>query len=231
MLTAKINGEHIVNKIVEALGENYKVKFDPKMNVLNSANYGVPQIRKRVIIIGVRKDINIEPEEMYASVIKTHFDPEMSDKEREGLKQYATVKDAIGELPALRPGEGESKIPFKYSMGNEFLQRIGSKDLSELMDHVARNHNDMDIAKWCAGKKKMVKGGVSEKNITKMKLRPGDLVFQTGAKNGRYKGIYHVEMFVGYRCYGFSGNTPMLMPCWTARYDGYAYGAKLVGRP
>ena len=88
-----------------------------------------------------------------------------------------------------------------------------------------------DIAKWCAGKKKMVKGGVSEKNITKMKLRPGDLVFQTGAKNGRYKGIYHVEMFVGYRCYGFSGNTPMLMPCWAARYDGYAYGAKLVGRP
>ena len=80
-------------------------------------------------------------------------------------------------------------------------------------------------------KKKMVKGGVSEKNITKMKLRPGDLVFQTGAKNGRYKGIYHVEMFVGYRCYGFNGSTPMLMPCWAARYDGYAYGAKLVGRP
>lgn len=45
MLTAKINGEHIVNRIVEALGENYNVKFDPKMNVLNSANYGVPQIR------------------------------------------------------------------------------------------------------------------------------------------------------------------------------------------
>ena len=45
MLTAKINGEHIVNKIVEALSENYKVKLDPKINVLNSANYGVPQIR------------------------------------------------------------------------------------------------------------------------------------------------------------------------------------------
>lgn len=150
MLTAKINGEHIVNKIVEALGENYKVKFDPKMNVLNSANYGVPQIRKRVIIIGVRNDISMEPEEMYASIIKTHFDPEMSEKEREGLKKYVTVKDAIGELPALRPGQGESKIPFKYSMGNEFLQRIGSKDLHELMDHVARNHNDKDIARYTA---------------------------------------------------------------------------------
>ena len=47
MLTAKIYGEHIVDKIVEALSENYKVKFDSKMNVLNSANYGVPQIRKK----------------------------------------------------------------------------------------------------------------------------------------------------------------------------------------
>lgn len=36
-----------------------------------------------------------------------------------------------------------------------------------------------DIAKWCAGKKKMVKGGVSEKNITKMKLRPATMGMPT----------------------------------------------------
>ena len=148
LLTAKINGEHIVNKIVAALGENYKVKFDPKLNVLNSANYGVPQIRKRVIIIGVRKDINIEPEEIYASVIKTHYDPEMSDEERKGLKKYVTVREAIEELPFLRPGEGEAIVPFKYSFSNEYLQRIGSESLTELHDHVARNHNDKDIARY-----------------------------------------------------------------------------------
>ena len=150
LLTAKINGEHIINKIVAALGENYKVKFDPKLNVLNSANYGVPQIRKRVIIIGVRKDINIEPEEMYASVLKTHYDPEMPNEERTGLKKYITVRDAIGELPFLRPGEGEPSVPFMYSFENEYLQRIGSADLTELNDHVARNHNDKDIARYTA---------------------------------------------------------------------------------
>lgn len=148
LLTAKINGEHIVNKIVAALGENYKVKFEPKMNVLNSANYGVPQIRKRVIIIGVRNDIDIEPEEMYAAIEKTHFDPEMSDKEREGLKKYVTVRDAIGELPKLRPGEGSPIVDYKYSLSNEFLRRIGNPELNELRDHVARNHNDMDIQRY-----------------------------------------------------------------------------------
>lgn len=149
MLTAKINGEHIVNKIVEALGENYKVKFDPKINVLNSANYGVPQIRKRVIIIGVRKDINIEPEEMYAGITKTNYDPEMSDEEKEGLEKYVTVRDAIGELPPIKPGGGEKEIPFESKKDNEFLKKIASDD-GILRDHVARNHNDKDIERYTA---------------------------------------------------------------------------------
>lgn len=147
MLTAKINGEHIVNKIVAALGENYKVKFDPKLNVLNSANYGVPQIRKRVIIIGVRKDIDIEPEEMYAGIIKTNYDPEMSEEERAGLKKYVTVRDAIAELPAVKPGGGEKEIHFESAKNNEFLQKIASED-GILHDHVARNHNEKDIERY-----------------------------------------------------------------------------------
>ena len=149
MLTAKINGEHIVNKIVEALSENYKVKFDPKINVLNSANYGVPQIRKRVIIIGVRKDIDIEPEEMYAGITKTHYDPELCEDERNELIKYVTVREAIEELPAVRPGEGEQEIQFVSKKNNEFLKRIASNE-NILRDHVARNHNDKDIERYIA---------------------------------------------------------------------------------
>lgn len=148
LLTAKINGRHILNRIIEALGENYKVRFDPEVNVLNSANYGVPQIRKRVIIIGVRKDLKAEPEEMYAAIIKTHYDPEMPERDRAGLKKYVTVRDAISELPFLRPGEGAASVPFQYSLDNEFLQKIGSADLTELHDHIARKHNDRDIERY-----------------------------------------------------------------------------------
>lgn len=150
ILTAKINGKHIIERIIKALGENYKVKFDPKMIVLNSANYGVPQIRKRVIIIGVRKDLDISPEEMYAGIIKTHFDPEMSEEESKGLKHFVTVRDAIEELPALQPGGGKPEVEFKYSRDNEFLQRITPEDCNILRDHIARNHNDKDIERYVA---------------------------------------------------------------------------------
>lgn len=89
------------------------------------------------------------------------------------------------------------------------------------------------IGQWCAQKKKLVKGGLSQTNIDKMKLKAGDLMFETGANNGRYKGIYHVEMIVGYSCQGFDQNgKPILKVKWANRPDGcYGCGGQMVGRP
>jgi len=148
ILTTKINGKHIIDEIMKALSENYKVKFDPGMIVLNSANYGVPQIRKRVIIIGVRNDIDIEPEEIYAGIKKTHYDPEMTALERKGLKKYVTVRDALEELPKLEPGGGTPEMDFIPSRKNEFLRKICKKNQAVLLDHVARNHNQKDIERY-----------------------------------------------------------------------------------
>lgn len=150
LLTAKINGEHIIDRIFQALGEHYNVKYDPKMMVLNAANYGVPQIRKRVIIIGVRNDIDIKPEEIYEDIIKTHYDPEMNSDEAKGLKKYVTVRDAIEELPPIYPGGGSPEIYFKSKRENEFLQKIRFANDTVLRDHVARNHNDKDIERYIA---------------------------------------------------------------------------------
>lgn len=81
-----------------------------------------------------------------------------------------------------------------------------------------------DIAKWCAGHKKIVKGN-AYKNIQKMKFRPGALTFKTGYNNGRYKGIYHVEMFTGYTFEGFdSKGKAVIGTKWAARVDNYQYG-------
>lgn len=43
-------------------------------------------------------------------------------------------------------------------------------------------------------------------NYEKRKFQVGDLLFETGANNGRYKGIYHVEMFGGYSFGYFESN-------------------------
>jgi hypothetical protein len=91
-----------------------------------------------------------------------------------------------------------------------------------------------DLGKWIVQKKKKVKGGLSYKNVQSMKLNAGDLMFETGENNGRYKGIYHVEMITGYNCIGFySDGTPELVLTWASRSDGaYGYSTSyIVGRP
>ena len=50
-----------------------------------------------------------------------------------------------------------------------------------------------DLAKWCADKGYVKLNG----KIKYSKMMPGDLIFECGADNGRYKGIYHVDLYVG----------------------------------
>lgn len=90
-----------------------------------------------------------------------------------------------------------------------------------------------DIGKWCVTHHKTIKGGVSQTNVNQMKLNAGDLMFETGAENGRYRGIYHVEMITGYSCQGFDRKgRPYLLVKWASKPDGYYYPTRqMVGRP
>ncbi len=89
-----------------------------------------------------------------------------------------------------------------------------------------------DIAKWCAKHKKAVTNSYTWKHVQEMKLRPGDLLFKTGENNGRYKGIYHVEMFVGYSVSYFDqSGKPVLSEMWAARPAGYGGGGYPIARP
>lgn len=148
LLSAKLKGKKIITKILKELGKNYNLLEKPEDMVLNSCDYGVPQLRKRVILIGVRKDLSISPKEIYQGIIKTHYHPDDSPLSRNGKKKYVTVKDAIGDLPALKPGEGEKTIDFTPSVSNEFINRIRSKKQEVLLDHVSRTHNQSDRKRY-----------------------------------------------------------------------------------
>lgn len=145
LLSARVNGKPIMPSIMSALGNSYKLINDPNILVHNTADYGVPQIRKRVIIMGVRKDITTkEAMDLYNGVVKTHWNPETDVVERKGLKKFVSVKDAIGDLPSVEPGEDASTNSYDYPCNNAFLKRIGKTGIYPLMDHIARKHNALD---------------------------------------------------------------------------------------
>ncbi len=144
LLNAKVEGSLIFPRVINALGQSYKLISDPEILVHNTADYGVPQIRKRVIIMGVRNDIDKDVMQLYNDVVKTHWNPEVPAIERIGRKQFVNVMQAIGDLPPVEPGHDASTEEFNYPCDNEFLKRIGNPGLHPLMDHIARNHNDLD---------------------------------------------------------------------------------------
>lgn len=145
LLSAQVNGKHIFPEIIKALGSSYKVIDSPEYLVHNTANYGVPQLRKRVIIMGVRKDLNNkEVIDLYNSVKPTHWSPDTTDAGKLGLKKFISVQEAIGDLPSVEPGQDASTPAYNYPCDNSFLKRIGKKGISPLYDHIARKHNELD---------------------------------------------------------------------------------------
>lgn len=80
-----------------------KMKYVVVDDILNSADYGVPQIRKRFVLHAVRIDIHkelIEAGFEFGLPAATH-----SGKEVDGLLPWKTVREAIGDLPEIRAGE------------------------------------------------------------------------------------------------------------------------------
>jgi DNA (cytosine-5)-methyltransferase 1 len=98
------NGEFIINHLIndfENLGYNFENESGRKYFLLNAADYGVPQIRERVILVGVRK---CWKDMIIPNMVPTHYDPN-SENSKElrklGLLPHVTVYDAIGDLPKL----------------------------------------------------------------------------------------------------------------------------------
>ena len=69
-------------------------------------------------------------------------------KEKKGKKKYATVKDAIYDLPSIKPGEGEKKVKHRVAKWNKYLSKIRSKNENVLLDHVSRTHNEKDRKRY-----------------------------------------------------------------------------------
>ncbi len=150
LLDTEVKGKSIFKMILRRLRRNYKVLGDENTIVLNATNYGVPQQRKRVILLGVRKDIEVTPQKVYASIIKTHYLPDASDAEKKGLKKYITVREAIGDLPHLQQGEGSLKATYTntYSNCNEYVKLMRNHNDNVLRDHIARKNNEKDVERY-----------------------------------------------------------------------------------
>ncbi|PIP73041.1 MAG: DNA (cytosine-5-)-methyltransferase, partial [Candidatus Lloydbacteria bacterium CG22_combo_CG10-13_8_21_14_all_47_15] len=108
--------------LFESLGYNVQYKL------LNAADYGAPQIRERVVIIGSKLQTNFQYPE------PTHYNPEeMPSLFNKKLKPYLTLEEAISDLPFIKSNEEN----FEYSSEpqNDFQKFMRKNAPAKLMDH------------------------------------------------------------------------------------------------
>ena len=130
----------MIKRDFEELG--YKVDY----KILNAADYGVPQARERVIIIGNRLNLeNIYPEPTHAN-LKQHIDLFNFEEVAitSDLLPYVTVKDAIGHLSDIRLRDEaftlNGKIIYNHiaseKVNDKFWARKYPVDQAEICDYL-----------------------------------------------------------------------------------------------
>lgn len=83
---------------IEFNGKTYQYRV--AYQILNSADFGVPQFRERIFIVGNRLNVDFEfPRATHGNINSERVVDLFGNK----LKPYVTVEDAIGNLPPATP--------------------------------------------------------------------------------------------------------------------------------
>ncbi len=123
-------GELLKSIILLFKSLGYKVDY----KVLNSADFGAPQIRERVIIIGTKLDAKY----MYPE--PTRYNPEDGiNLLNQELKPYLTLREAIGDLAFIK--SSEECFVYATEPVNEFQKLMRENAPNKLMDHNSPNNN------------------------------------------------------------------------------------------
>lgn len=168
------NGIYL-DKIFEAVRN---AGYELEKSVLNAKNFGVLQDRKRVIIIGWKKELDFKY-------------PHFEDKEN----NFEILKDLFSDLPKIKSGQGEWNVSKYAKKTNAYLETTGIRNgIDFTTQHIARfnNENDLEIYRmavelWLSKNKRLNYKDLPERLI-KHKNRE---TFQNRFQVVNHEGVSH----------------------------------------
>ncbi len=181
LLSMKTNSNEKVIEIIEKEFRN--IGYKSYWKVLNSANYGVPQKRNRLFIIGTLKD-NPLPD----FPIPTHFE---TTTDIDNYKLWVPVKDVL---------EDENEINPKYFHSDKMIKGFINRKKNNLRKKVGFGPQYLDLDKpsytisaryWKDGSDALVKYSnnkirmLSPKEVSRIQTFPENYIFK-----GTIKDIY-----------------------------------------
>ena len=119
---ARLYGGEVKDEIIKRLDE---VGYNVQMKILCAADYGVPQMRRRVFFVGVQKKYG-----------KFDF-----PKPTHTRVNYVTCEEAISDLPPLEREFGSEEAEYSGDARTVY-QEMSRENSNKLYNHVATKHTD-----------------------------------------------------------------------------------------
>jgi len=100
--------------------------YSHNSKVLYAPDYGVPQIRKRLFFVGLKKEYGI-----------FKFPEPILSKD-----SYVTCEDAIADLPTLENDLGNDKTPYTFKISSNYQKSMRKKS-DIIHNHIGTKHTDL----------------------------------------------------------------------------------------
>jgi DNA (cytosine-5)-methyltransferase 1 len=132
-----------VKRIIKEELPNYTLKEEVK--VLNSANYGVPQNRRRMILVGLSEGVSFQYPKIthWQEGSRFNINPRDEKIDISGLKKHVNVKSAISDLPKITDNWRESESRYSKFKGLDAYQlKMREKNGETVMNNICRMSNE-----------------------------------------------------------------------------------------
>jgi DNA (cytosine-5)-methyltransferase 1 len=134
------SGEPVIDIITNELED---LGYEVKHTILEATNYGVPQIRKRLVVVASKVKLkNFFP-------APTHRLKDSTDIFTQGLLDCPTLWEAISDLPQIEAREGEEESHYTSPALNSFQKQM-RKGSKVLYNHKAMNHSKRLVERFAS---------------------------------------------------------------------------------
>lgn len=120
------NGEKIIDNLKIAFAQ---IGYTINQSVINAADYGVPQRRRRVIIVGLKQGV------------KFHFPMATHSEDGKLLPKYISVEEALSDLPNASCCDDD--LQYTTEPTNEY-QKLMRKNAMKLTEHSIPSMSALD---------------------------------------------------------------------------------------
>ncbi len=120
----------VIKQIIKEFESAGKFGYAVDYKILKASDYGVPQSRERVIVMGIRRDLEMKPQ----------FPEKCIEKE-------VTVEEAISDLPQINAGEGEERMKYVTKPQGAY-QQLMRNNTEGVFNHIAMKHTKRVIERF-----------------------------------------------------------------------------------